>query len=496
MNLEYYSSLINAGLPLWVLCGGALLCFFLDALSLKHGEKAVYGLAVLTIILSLWAAARQWLGGAHFAHDLILTDRLTLFFVFLSLFTGLLSLFNISAYFKVGGAGQSDNLDILPGALVSLVLFSLVGMIFLFASDHLIVNFLGLETMSLAIYVLVGSNRRDLRSNEAAMKYYITGSVASAMFLYGVALVHGAYGSFQLSELVTANASSLGDFLPKLGFTLMLMGFLFKIGIAPFHFWTPDAYEGAPVPVTGYMATGVKVGAFAFFIRVLDSLHFMPFEKVQLALTVCAVLTLLVGNLGALRQDNLKRMLAYSSISHGGYLLIGIIIGFGDKGFDISMSSAVLFYLIGYSFMTLGAFAVLSVMVQEKKEVTQFSDLEGLGYSRPVLAALFSLFLLSLLGIPPTVGFIGKYAILSAAVAQGHVALAVFGILMSLVSAYYYLRPMVVMYFGGEAKKLSVSHIPFAVMFVLVFCALAVLYMGTQPTDYLKMAEVTASLFK
>ena len=491
MELIYLKSLLQAGLPVWILTGGSLVCLLVDALFPKKGMKAIYALGAAVLVAALYAGFRQWLAQVSYTQDLFLGDGLTQFFVILVLFVGLMSLLNAYSYLKIRGNGKG----VLPGAVVTLLLFSLIGMIFLFASDHLIVNFIGLEIMSLAIYILVGSNRRDVRSNEAAMKYFVMGSVASSLLLYGIALLYGSYGSFQLSELAKMSSVPTAIFLPKIALALVLAGALFKLAIAPFHFWAPDVYEGAPTPITGFMATGVKVAAFALLIRVLITLHPIPHNSIALLLTLCTVLTLLAGNLGAIVQDNVKRMLAYSSIAHAGYLLLGLVVGFHDGTFDPQVTQAVLFYLVGYSFMTLGAFAVLSGMVQDKKEATQFTDLTGLGFSRPWLAAAFSLFMISLLGIPGTVGFTAKYGIFSYAVNNGHIGLAVFGILTSLVSAYYYLRPLVVMYFRGESDK-KVGEIPLPLLASLTFCAVAVIYMGIFPMDYLKMASMAVSVFK
>lgn len=491
MDLVYLKSLLGAGLPVWILTGGALLCLALDAFFPKKGMKLIYSAGAVVLTAALYASTLQWRAHQSYAQDLFLGDPLTQFFVIVVLFVGLMSLLNSYSYLKVRGSGRG----ILPGAVVTLILFSLIGMIFLFASDHLIVNFIGLEMMSLAIYVLVGSNRKDVRSNEAAMKYFVMGSVASSLLLYGIALLYGSYGSFQLSELGKISSIPTVIFLPKIAVAMVLVGVLFKIAAAPFHFWAPDVYEGAPTPITGFMATGVKVAAFAFFIRILVTLHPLPSDSIALVLTIGTVLTLLAGNLGAIVQDNVKRMLAYSSIAHAGYLLLGLATGFKDGAFDPQVTQAVLFYLVGYSFMTLGAFAVLCVMVQEKKEATQFSDLAGLGFSRPWLAAAFSLFMISLLGIPGTVGFAAKYGIFSYAVANGYIGLAVFGILTSLVSAYYYLRPLVVMYFRGSAEN-KFGEVPLPLLASLIFCSAAVIYLGIFPTKYLNMASMAVAVFK
>ncbi len=491
MDLNTLKNLFYAGYPIWVLTAGGLLCLTINFIFTKRGGMLTFGAGILVLGYALYAAFQQWLNSNLANQDLLVTDKVTLFFICLVIFIGFLSLLNSYSYLKLH--------EKIAGDMVTLILFSIVGMIFLFASDHLLVNFIGLETMSLAIYVMVGSNKKDIRSNEAAMKYYIMGSVASAVLLYGIALLYASCRTFRLSELALFPMSPNLVFLPRIAVILLLVGFLFKMAIVPFHFWVPDVYEGAPSPVTGFMATGVKAAAFALFIRLLTALNYLPTGKVSQILMVCVVLTLLVGNLGAIVQDNVKRMLAYSSISHAGYLLLGLLVGYKDGKFDAQVSSAVLFYLIGYSVMTLGAFAVLSLMVDDKKEATQYADLHGLGYARPVLAAFFSLFMLSLLGIPPTVGFAAKYNIFRFAVSNGYTGLAIFGILTSLISAYYYLRPLVMMYFRGEPEnepRFFGATVPFPILFSLIFCALAVIYLGLRPDNYLHMAQLAADALK
>ena len=501
IDLNYLTSLFHAGLPIWIVTGTGLICLLALSLWPKKGGGAVLWLGLAGLALALWFGFEQWLSNESAVSDLLVSDRMTRFFVVLVLFIGFVHLLNLYSYlrvFKKNSAGGSQAGRLGPaGDMVTLTLFAVVGMIFLFASDHLIVNFIGLETMSLAIYVMVGSNTQDVRSNEAAMKYYVMGSVASALLLYGIVLLYGAFGTFRLAELSQAALFPGLAFLPRIAVVLILSGFFFKLALVPFHFWVPDVYEGAPTPVTGFMATGVKVAAFALFIRILMALNYLPAPVVSQILQICVILTLLVGNLAAIVQDNVKRMLAYSSISHAGYLLLGLLVGFQDGKFDPSVSSAVLFYLMGYSAMTLGAFAVLSVMVDENKEATQFSDLTGLGYSRPVLAAAFSLFMLSLLGIPPTVGFAAKYGIFSFAVKNGFIGLSVFGMITTVISAYYYLRPLVVMYFRGVPEKIKVGEVPFPIMLSLVLCATAVILFGVAPGWWaLDMAQKAVGVFK
>lgn len=496
MDIESLRSLLDVGMPIWILTGGALLCLLWDALFSRGPGASLFLIGGLTIVFSMIVAFRQWISGISASPDLLLFDRLSHFFLVMILFVGLITLCNIYSYLKLKNHVGAISKSLLPGASVSLILFSLIGMTFLFASDHLIVNFVGLETMSLAIYILVGSNRKDVSSNEAAMKYYVMGSVASAILLYGIALLYGAYGSFRLIELAAFALEPTSVLLPKIGLGLVFAGIAFKMALVPFHFWVPDVYQGAPTPVTGFMSTGVKIAAFAFFIRVITSLNPIYGPAFIPILGGIVVATLTVGNVAAIAQDNVKRMLAYSSIAHAGYLFLGLLVGFKEGKFDPSALSAVLFYLMAYSFMTLGAFAVLSLMVREGKELTDFSDLTGMGSSHPVLAATFSLFMISLLGIPATAGFVAKYAVFSQAVSNGYVGLAVFAVLTTLVSAYYYLRPVVMMYFGNDEGEPSIFSVPFPLMISLMACAVAVLYLGIFPTDYFHMAQFAASVFK
>ncbi len=492
-DLTTFKAILNAGYPIWMLTAGGLLCLFVDTLFPKRGSKLVFSVGVFSLAVSLYFAFQQWLQTTgNGQQDLLVCDRVTLFFAFIVIFVGLMSLFSAYAYLKAH--------ELVSGEMVSLIIFSVVGMLFLFASDHLLVNFIGLEIMSLSVYVMVGSNRHDLRSNEAAIKYYVMGSVASAVLLYGIALLYARFGTIKLGDLALLNSSvPAGDFLPTLAVVLLLTGFLFKLALVPFHFWVPDVYEGSPAPVTGLMSTGVKAASFALFIRILTALNYLPAGAVPTLLLISVIATLLVGNLGAIVQDNLKRMLAYSSISHAGYLLLGLLIGFKDGKFDPEVSSAVLFYLMGYTFTTLGAFAILSVMIEEKQEANQLTDLHGLGYLRPGLAAGLSLFLLSLLGLPLTAGFAGKYGIFAYAIKKGFITLAVFGIVTSLISAYYYLRPLVFMYFKGvpdRPRSFVKAPIHFTAMFAIVFCALATLYLGINPDNYIHLAQLAAQAFK
>jgi len=488
LNLENLWQIFLSGKVIWSLCGGALLCILVDSLWPKRMTSLVFGVALLSLIFSLILAFDQWLHPETLGNqDLLVIDRLTLFFLILVIVIAIFTLLNALGYLRL-----HENLT---AEFSSLILLSVVGMVFLFASDHLILNFIGLETMSLAVYVLVGSHKKNTKSNEAAVKYYILGSVASAILLYGIALFYGAFGTLKLSQLAYVVSAPELAYLPKIALGLILTGLFFKLAIVPFHFWAPDVYQGAPAPVTGFMATGVKAAALGFGLRVFLELGTMNLPQIQVLLQWVIVATFLVGNLVAIAQDDVKRMLAYSSIAHAGFLIFGLLAGFENGVYQRENSSSVLFYLLGYSFMTLGAFAFLSLLVQEKKEATSFGDLSGLGHTHPILAAVFGLFMLSLLGLPGTVGFAVKYNVIALAVKNGHIALSIVAVLTSVISAFYYLRPISVMYFRESSSAAVIQEIPLTLYVSLTVCAFAVIYLGLQPDLYLEFSKIAVSVF-
>ena len=361
------------------------------------------------------------------------------------------------------------------GEFYALILFATSGMMLLVAAIDMLPVFLGLELMSIPIYVLAGFDRRKLRSNESAIKYFLIGSFASAILLYGVALLYGVSGSTSFAGIRAgfdpANPLALA------GLAFVVVGFAFKISSVPFHQWTPDVYEGAPSAVTAFMSVTVKLAAFAAFLRVL-ALSFEPLGAVLgNVLWVLAAATIVVGNLMAVIQDNIKRLLAYSSIAHAGYLLIGFVPG------TAAGYSAVVFYLIAYLFMNLGAFGVVVALANRGQDCERMSSLAGLAQRRPGLAALMTLFMIALAGIPGTAGFTGKFLIFSAAVDAGYVWLAILGVLMSVVSVYYYLRVPVLMYMRDPGEDTPRSGIGTFEIAVLSICAVGVLYLGLFPNS-------------
>src|SRR6185369_8011928 len=314
------------------------------------------------------------------------------------------------------------------GELYPLILFTVVGMMLMAAGTDLMTIFLGLEVMSVSLYVLGGFNRANLKSNEAGLKYFLLGAFSTGFLLYGMALTYGATGTTRIAK-IAVQVSQIGlpasNIMLLSGMLLMMTGFAFKVAAAPFHMWTPDVYEGAPTPMTAFMSAGRKAAGFAAALRIfLVALPTLQVEWSQV-LWILAVLTMTVGNITALRQDNIKRMLAYSSIAHAGYCLVGFAAGNGTG------TAGTLFYMLSYTFMNIGAFAII-ILVGKKGEANgNVQDFAGFGVKHPVLAVAMSIFLFSLAGMPPTAGFIGKFYLFSGAIQNGYIWLAVIGVLNS-----------------------------------------------------------------
>ena len=380
-----------------------------------------------------------------------------------------------------------ENNELPAGEYYALLLFAAVGMMLMAAATDLIVIFLGLETMSMAVYVLAGIRRQNVKANEAALKYFLLGAFASGFFLYGVALVYGATGSVKLGEVATYISTHLseGQSSPLLlaGMALLMVGFGFKVAAAPFHVWAPDVYEGAPTTITAFMAVGVKAAAFASFVRVFllsfGALH----GQWEWILWIVAVVTMIVGNLTALVQDNIKRMLAYSSIAHAGYLLVAMVAGSELGG------AALMYYLVAYGLMNLGAFAVVVAVGKKGEPNEEFNDYAGLGFRYPALAMMMTIFMLSLTGIPPLVGFTGKFYVFSAAVKAGYIWLAVIGVLNSVVSAYYYIRVVVTMYMQEGEKQVEPLSARPALATAIIAATVGTILVGVFPAKPMALAR-------
>ena len=433
-------------------------------------------LAVLAIVflgLSIYCAGAAFAEGStrvfDAANPMLALDRFGAFsMVLVGLASILICLLSMSYLAQI---------RINHGEFYALLLLSTSGMFLLVGAVDLMTLFLGIELMSIPLYVMAGFDRRNLRSNESAFKYFLVGSFASAILLYGIALIYGVTGTLEFAGI--QKAFPPGNPLGMIGLAMLIVGFAFKVATVPFHQWAPDVYEGAPTAVTAYMATTVKVAAFAALLRLLVQ----AFGPVTASLVdlfwILSVLTILVGNVTALIQNNLKRLLAYSSIAHAGYLLIGFATGTVD-GY-----SAVLFYLLVYVFMNVGAFAVLTALTQQGRDCDSFDDLAGLARQRPGLAALLTLFALSLAGIPGTAGFFAKFFLFKAAIDAGQTVLALVGVLGSVISIYYYLRFPVVMYFGDATSAAAPQRreVSTGEALVLVLCAAIVLLFGFFPSS-------------
>jgi NADH-quinone oxidoreductase subunit N len=377
----------------------------------------------------------------------------------------------------------------------ALMLFAVIGMILMAMAGDLFTLFLGLETMSIAVYILTGIRKNDLRASEAALKYFLMGAFATGFLLFGIALIYGAVGSTALVDFSRAIKADLGsEPIMALGLALLLIGIAFKIAAVPFHLWAPDVYEGAPTPVTGFMAVGVKAAAFVSLLRVVltglgsdapDNPVLVPL------LTGLAYATILVGNVLAIVQRNIKRMLAYSSISHAGYALIGVVAA--AKG-EASAGAAVLFYLMAYTFMTLGAFGVLTYLERKDggAEAERFGAFAGVGLRHPALGLAMSLFMIALAGMPPTGGFFGKLYIFGAALRAGETGLVLAGVIGSVISVYYYLRVIVAFYMRdvpdpGPLPTVTASR---PLFLGLALSVAAVLYLGVLPGRWIELGKM------
>jgi NADH-quinone oxidoreductase subunit N len=467
-------------LPMLVLAATAAIVIVLDLLPPRErkdhlGFVSALGV-VLTLVMTYWMTFAIGGGELRGFRGMVVLDPFALFFnIVIGYATGLVILLSMD---YIRREGQE------AGEFYILVLLSSLGMMLMASAGDLIIVFLGLETMSIALYVLTGFFRHRLEAGEASMKYFLMGAFASAFFLYGIALIFGATGSTNLDRIANAVAAGAGrDSMLAIGFGLLLVGFGFKISAVPFHMWAPDAYEGAPTSITAFIATGSKAAAFASLLRVLlTALRGAPLDWPMLMWGMAAI-TMTVGNVVALAQQNLKRMLAYSSIAHVGYMLVGVVAG-GSLG-----NGAVLFYLLVYTFTTAGAFGAILLLERNGREAVQLADYGGLATRHPVLAVALSVFLLSLIGIPPTAGFVGKFYLFGAAVKSGYVWLAVIGVLNSAVAAYYYLRLIVFMYMREPEGAPTVMAPSFSGALALVVALWGVVQLGVAPGPLFDLAQ-------
>ncbi len=381
-----------------------------------------------------------------------------------------------------------ENMNLRIGEYYALILFSTSGMMILSSAKEFMSLFLAFEIMSVSVYVLSGFNRKSARSTESGIKYLVLGGFSSAILLYGIALIYGASGTIFLDQIAARFDASNPLYLAGTG--LILTGFIFKIGAFPLHQWVPDIYEGAPVTVTGFMSVGVKAAAFAILLRVL----FTGFSTIETnwmqVLWVVSAFTMTIGNLAAIVQTSIKRMLAYSSIAHAGYALVGVVSAYGGK--ELAMSS-VMYYLFAYTVMNLGAFGVLAYLSKDGKECETFDDISGLWRRKPLIAVALGIFMFSLAGIPPTIGFFAKYRVFLAAVKSEFYWLAVIGVVNSVISAYYYLRVLVYSYMKEE-KELFPHFKPTSAVAITIL-SIGTLLLGILPLSSWDLALKAAQSF-
>jgi NADH-quinone oxidoreductase subunit N len=444
------------------------------------GTISLIGLAIAAFFLvSMWTGetASAW-GG------MIVTDNLRMAFSIVFLLVTALTILISTVWV------ERENVPV--GEYHALLLFGTFGMMLMASGNDLVILFLGLETISLSTYVMAGLRKSDLRSNESAMKYFILGSFSSAFLLYGMALTYGATGTTNITEIAQNIANPNFPALLLVGGAMMIVGFGFKVATVPFHIWTPDVYEGAPTTVTAFMAAGPKASAFASFIRVFvlgfpfvagaQAAGFLH-ESWIMALSVMAILTMTVGNVAAILQNNVKRMLAYSSIAHAGYALVGFI-GAGMANNPASRDAAiaaVAFYMLSYAITNMGAFAIVTLLAEKNDRRTEFEDYNGIGFRSPAVAFSLSLFMLSLLGLPLTAGFMGKILVFRPALEAGNpilTLLVVVAVINTAISAYYYLRLIVVMFFRERTTDWIAPRIPTGVAAVILLTVLGVFYFG------------------
>ena len=456
-------------------------------------------MAGAVVALALWFVGPSKLTGAAAAAPYLIVDRFTLFFDFLLCLGGGL------ACLMAGGYLPEHKLD--RGEFYPLLIFSTLGAMILAAAGDLLSLFIGLETMSLGVYAMVGFRRGSMRSTEGAVKYFLLGSFAAALLLYGGAMIYGVTGKTDLASIGAAikAATAAGSASFNWGFLLIAMvliiaGLSFKVSAVPFHMWTPDAYEGAPTPATSFMAVAVKSAAFAMMLRVLIVVFGDPMSMSWAGgwppvIGLLAVLTMTVANLIAGQQESVKRMLAYSSIAHAGYVLVAVVSLMHTEG---EAQGSIMFYLLAYTVSTAGAFGALIYCGSRGKEAVSYEDLAGIGKRHPAAALAFSFFLLSLAGMPPTAGFFGKLYIVKSAIGAGLNVLAVVLLLNSVLAAYYYLRVMVYMYMRDPAPGAPIA-VPMKSGYVataLVISAALVALLGLWPTTSLGFAIDAALAFK
>ena len=479
MPLQFSITDVIAVLPEIIIGAGACVLLVID-LFIKKKEVIGYLAILLVIIAGFFTATLVGFDSVAMA-GMVVLDNYAAFFKVIFYIATILTILLSFNYLR------EENL-VYRGEYYALILFSLLGMMVVASAADLLTIYLGIELMAIPVYVLVGYLKNEKRSNEGAMKYIILGAFSSGLLLYGISLIYGVTGTTQLGAISASLAAGAGPGAAvTLAVILMSAGFCFKVAGFPFHMWAPDAYEGAPTTITAYMTVAVKAGAFAAIVRVFIEALYPAYGDWQLILSIVAVLSMIYGNIVAIMQTNIKRMLAYSSIGHAGYALLGLIAGTGEG------SSSILFYMLVYVFMNIGVFAVIVMMKKGEHSGDMISDYVGLAKRNKVVAVLMLIFLFSLAGIPPTAGFMGKLYVFMALINQGMIILAVIAVLTSAIAAYFYIRIIVLMYMKEPEGEFDLQ-VSVPIYYVLLVSVGATMLLGVYPGYFMKLAQKAALL--
>ena len=461
--------------PVIVLSVFAMMVLVVDLFGGRNKTLLVFISLVGLLMTAISAFAKNPIPAYSF-NDSYIVDHLSLFFICIFTISSALAILLSVEY--------NEREGIRAGEYYALILFCTVGMILLASSTDMIMIFLGIEIVSICLYVLAGIRRNNLRSNEAALKYFLLGAFATGFLLYGMTMVYGSTGStnlFKIAEVVQ-NPSAQSNPLLLMGLVLLIIGFGFKVASVPFHMWAPDVYQGAPTPITAFMAVGPKAAAFAAFFRVFAETFPEMAPSWEIILSTIAVLSMFFGNLGAIMQTNIKRMLAFSSISHAGYILMAVIAK-NSLG-----ASSLLFYMLAYAFTTFGIFGIIILLGRKGEENLEIENYSGLAYRHPILALSMTVFLLSLGGLPPFAGFIAKFYIFSAAIQEGLVTLVIIAVLNSAISFYYYLKVVVFMYMKEPEAEFKISLTPLT-LFVVFIGVTVTISLGIFPGSIIALAS-------
>ncbi|MGH9837010.1 MAG: NADH-quinone oxidoreductase subunit N [Blastocatellia bacterium] len=475
LNLNYW-----AIAPEIITSVAGVLLMLVDAFQKKGERRLNAAVALIGLVLALIAVFRLGAEGSYFG-GMIETDQIRVFFSITILIVAIIAVLLSSQFLRDEGLP--------PGEFFTLIMFATAGMLMLVAAGDLVMVFLGLEIASITTYVMAGYRRYDVRANESSLKYFLLGSFATAFLLYGMALVYGATGTTNIEKISAAIGAGQVNYpaLLLVGAAMMLVGFGFKIASAPFHLWTPDVYEGAPTIVTGFMSTAPKAAVFAAFLRVFANGFNITASPLGLelhstwinTLAVIALITMTVGNVIAISQKNIKRMLAYSSIAHAGYALVGFVTG---------EYAAVAFYMLAYCLMGIGSFAVIQLLARAGDQKTEIGDYAGIGFEAPALTFSLSIFLLSLAGIPPTAGFMSKFFVFKTAWDSPYNLrwLVIAAVINSIISIYYYIYPIVVMFFRPLAPGFVRPRVSAGATIALIITLLGTFYLGILPNRLMK----------